>query len=133
MAIMDPFRLLVGAFALLCGALFVFRGWQMRFRKRTDLIVDWDRNPISDAPRYANAFSMAYALAGVAFSLLALAVVLEMHFGLWGILVGAVFWCLYAAIDFIAGRAARRAAAFGGQGTCRKGGALSNSGHETLG
>lgn len=100
---------LILAGAVPFGALVVFRGWQMHFRHRHDLIRDWEGDPIPAPERHSARFFGLYAGCGLTIALVPTLLLLLTPLHVIGVLTASSL--PLAALQFGIGRIARSARA----------------------
>ena len=89
---------------ILIGLGAIFRGWQMHYRGRIDLISDWDSNPLPNPTSLTMPFFRVYAVAGATLCLLPIPLALGVPILIDCLLIAVVITWWFFAIDAIAAR-----------------------------
>ncbi len=90
---------------IIFGLMGIWRGWQMRYRNRLDLISDWDNRPLPNPSTYAVSFSRVYIGIGSALVGMPLILWLGLPILIWAGTVAIIIWYWFYAIDVITDRA----------------------------
>jgi hypothetical protein len=90
---------------VILGLMGIWRGWQMRYRNRLDLISDWDSHPLPQPSAHAESFSRVYVRIGSALVGMPLMLWLGLPILIWAGIVAVIVWYWFNAIDAITDRA----------------------------
>lgn len=96
-----PFAL--SAISVAVGAKGLIRGWRIGYRDRLDLVTDWDRRPLPNAPKFAKAFSSVFIVFSAALLLVPILLLFGMNSITGSAAVIVILWYWLFAVDSIAG------------------------------